>query len=171
MSGYGILLLFVIVAAIVLLIMAFIARTTHESTLPQNDVTPTGYALRRSWLWVLGGITLVALGISLPAFPYPQGRQTGAHHYRVTAMQYSFQVTPAVVTAGDPIVFDVTSKDVNHGFGVYDPAGHLIAQVQAMPQYVNHLPLRLTARGHYTVRCLEYCGIAHAAMQGAFEVR
>lgn len=82
-----------------------------------------------------------------------------------------FQVTPAVVAAGDPIVFDVTSKDVNHGFGIYDPAGHLVAQVQAMPEYVNHLPLRLTARGHYTVRCLEYCGIAHAAMQGAFEVR
>lgn len=90
MSSSGILLLFIVVAAIVLLIMAFIARTTHESTLAQSDVTPTGYALRRGWLWVLGGVTLVALGISLPAFPYAQGRQTGAHHYRVTAMQYAF---------------------------------------------------------------------------------
>ena len=171
MSGQTILLLFVIVTALVLLIMAFIARTTHEPTLRQSDVTTTGYALRRGWLWVLAGVMLIALGISLPAFPYPQGRQAGAHHYSVTAMQYAFLVTPAVVTAGDPVVFDVTSKDVNHGFGIYDPAGHLVAQVQAMPQYVNHLPLRLTARGHYTVRCLEYCGIAHAAMQGAFEVR
>lgn len=171
MNGQTILLLFIAVAALLLLIMAFIARTTHEPALRQSDVTPPGYALRRGWLWVLAAVTLVALGISLPAFPYPQGRQTGAHHYRVTAMQYAFQITPPFVAAGDPIVFDVTSKDVNHGFGIYDPAGHLVAQVQAMPEYVNHLPLRLTTRGRYTIRCLEYCGIAHAAMQGAFEVR
>lgn len=171
MSGHSVLIMFVIIAALSLLLMAFIARTTHDTPLQQAAVTPPGYALRRGWLWVLAGVSVIALGISIPAFPYPQGRQTGAHHYRVTAMQYGFQVTPSSVVARDPIVFDVTSKDVNHGFGIYDPAGHLIAQVQAMPMYVNHLPLRLARRGHYTIRCLEYCGIAHASMQGAFEVR
>ena len=39
--------------------------------------------------------------------------------------------------------FDVTSVDVNHGFGVYDPNGRLIGSVQAMPGYTNELELDL----------------------------
>jgi cytochrome c oxidase subunit 2 len=65
----------------------------------------------------------------------------------------------------------VTATDVNHGFGIYTPNGKVFAQVQAMPDYVNHLELIFLVPGHYTVRCLEYCGIAHAAMHGEFDVR
>lgn len=154
----------------VLLVMAAIARTTHAATLPQSDVTPPGYALRRGWLWVLAAVALVSLGVSLPAFPYPAARAQNVRHYAVTAMQYGFQAPP-VLPVNTPIVFDVTSRDVNHGFGIYDPRGRLYAQVQAMPMYVNHLPVTFRTPGHYTIRCMEYCGIAHAAMQGAFDVR
>lgn len=170
MNGQNILLGFVIAAAAILVLMAAIARTTHEPTMAQAEVTPAGYALRRGWLWVLAAVAVVALGISIPAFPYSTAREPQARHFSVVAMQYGFQLAP-VIPARTPVVFDVTSRDVNHGFGIYDPSDRLVAQVQAMPQYVNHLPVRFTARGHYTIRCLEYCGIAHAAMQGAFEVR
>jgi hypothetical protein len=57
-------------------------------------------------------------------------------HYSVTAMQYGFNL-PQSVPADTPIVFDVTSRDVNRGFGIYDPEGSLIAQVQAMPDYID----------------------------------
>ena len=169
-SSHTVLIGFLVAAAAVLLLMAAVARTTHEPTLQQSQVTPPGYALRRNWLWVLAAVALVSLGISLPAFPYPSAQSRGVHHYAVTAMQYGFQ-NPPVIPANQPVVFDVTSKDVNHGFGIYDPAGRLYAQVQAMPMYVNHLPVTFHAPGHYTIRCMEYCGIAHSAMQGAFEVR
>jgi cytochrome c oxidase subunit 2 len=68
------------------------------------------------------------------------------------------------------IIFEVTSRDVNHGFGVYDPQGHLIAQVQAMPDYVNYLEVTFHQPGRYTVRCLEYCGIGHAMMEKTISV-
>jgi len=119
---------------------------------------------------VLAAAAVAALVLSIPAFPYGKPATLTGRHYAVTAMQYAFEL-PATVPADTPVVFDVTSTDVNHGFGIYDPQDRLVAQVQAMPQYVNHLPLRFVQRGRYTVRCLEYCGIAHAAMQGAFEVR
>jgi len=106
---------------------------------------------------------------TIPHFPYGSAQSLG-RHYRVIAQQYSFEL-PAIVPADTPVVFDVTSRDVNHGFGIYDPGGRLVGQVQAMPDYVNHLPFRFHLAGHYTVRCLEYCGIAHAAMQGGFDVR
>jgi cytochrome c oxidase subunit 2 len=161
---------FLIAAAAILIVMAAIARTTTQPEEPQSQVTAAGYRLRRGWLWVLAAAALAALALSIPSFPYGKPATLAGEHYAVTAMQYGFEL-PRSVPADAPIVFDVTSKDVNHGFGIYDPQGRLIAQVQAMPNYVNHLPLRLHAEGHYTVRCLEYCGIAHAAMQGGFEVR
>ena len=161
---------FLVAAAAILVVMAAIARTTIEPRETQAAVTSTGYRLRKGWLWALGAAAVVALAISLPSFPYGKPATLSGRHFTVIASQYSFELPPAV-PAGKNIVFDVTSKDVNHGFGIYDPRGHLVAQVQAMPDYVNHLPLRFSVRGHYVVRCLEYCGIAHAAMQGAFEVR
>jgi cytochrome c oxidase subunit II len=161
---------FLAAAAAILIVMAFIARTTTQPQEPQAAVTAAGYRLRRGWLWVLAAAAAGAFALSLPSFPYGKPERFIGRHYSITAMQYSFEL-PAVVAANTPIVFDVTAKDVNHGFGIYDPQGRLIAQVQAMPQYVNHLPLRLREQGRYTVRCLEYCGIAHAAMLGRFEVR
>ncbi|HEY9179147.1 MAG TPA: hypothetical protein VIO32_00405, partial [Candidatus Baltobacteraceae bacterium] len=106
---------------------------------------------------------------TIPHFPYASA-QTPGKHFTVVAQQYSFAL-PTALPANTPVVFDVTSRDVNHGFAIYDPQGRLIGQVQAMPDYVNHLPFVFHVRGHYTVRCLEYCGIAHASMQGGFEVR
>ena len=169
-SSHVVLVGFLVAAGAVILLMAAIARTTHQPTLEQAQVTPPGYALRRGWLWVLAAVTVLALGISIPAFPYPGAQDRKLPHYRVTAMQFGF-INPPVIPLDKEIVFDVTSKDVNHGFGIYDPRGRLYAQVQAMPLYVNHLPVRFRTPGHYTIRCMEYCGIAHAAMQGAFEVR
>jgi cytochrome c oxidase subunit 2 len=161
---------FLVAAAAIVILMAAIARTTKQAPEPQSVVTATGYRLRRGWLWVLAAVAVAAFALSLPEFPYGKPATLTGRHYTVTAMQYSFEL-PSSVPADTPIVFDVTSNDVNHGFGIYDPRGRLIAQVQAMPQYVNHLPLRLRETGRYTVRCLEFCGIAHAAMEGAFEVR
>jgi cytochrome c oxidase subunit 2 len=161
---------FLVAAAAIVVVMAAIARTTTQPPEPQSVVTAAGYRLRRGWLWVLAAAAAAAFALSLPEFPYGKPATPAGQHYAVTAMQYSFEL-PSTVPADSPIVFDVISNDVNHGFGIYDPKDRLIAQVQAMPQYVNHLPLRLHETGRYTVRCLEFCGIAHAAMEGSFEVR
>ena len=65
--------------------------------------------------------------------------------------------------------FDVTSIDVNHGFGLYDPHGHLIGSVQAMPGYHNELDLTMS-EGVYRIRCLEFCGLNHSPMETTFAV-
>lgn len=161
---------FLLTTCVILIIMLAVAKSTTEPPQAQSVVTATGYRLRKGWLWLLAAAAVVALVISIPSFPYGKAETLGGQHFPVTALQYGFDL-PATIPADTPVVFDVTSRDVNHGFGIYDPSGHLVAQVQAMPDYTNHLPLRLTTKGHYTVRCLEYCGIAHAAMQGGFDVR
>jgi cytochrome c oxidase subunit II len=167
----GLLVLKIFLCAAVAAITAFIVIALYGSRtpVPQEVVTARGYAVRRYWFATILIVVVAAFAITIPHFPYPSAATTGKH-YTVIAQQYFFTL-PAVVPADTPVIFDVTARDVNHGFGIYDPSGRLIGQVQAMPDYVNHLPFNFRVRGRYIVRCLEYCGIGHSAMQGSFEVR
>ena len=68
-----------------------------------------------------------------------------------------------------PVAFVTRSQDVNHGFGVY--RGHeLIAQIQVVPGKSSTLVHTFHRTGVYTVLCLEFCGVGHAAMRATFEV-
>jgi len=172
-SAVGTLVLasFLIVAALATGVMLALALAGARSPLPQSAVASRGYAIRRWWFWIVLVTAVAAFAVSIPWFPYPTaGELASRRHFRIVAQQYSF-VLPAVVPIRTPVVFDVTSHDVNHGFGIYAPDGSLVSQVQAMPDYVNHLPFEFTRPGHYTVRCLEYCGLAHAVMQAGFDVK
>lgn len=169
MSGLVVLKIFLGAAVAAIAAFVFVAQYRAGAPASQETVTHAGYTIRRWWFAIIVVVALAAFAITIPEFPYPRSATSGKH-FTVIAQQYSFTL-PAVVPAETPIVFDVTARDVNHGFGIYDPDGHLIGQVQAMPDYVNHLPFLFRARGRYTVRCLEFCGIGHAGMQGSFEVR
>lgn len=164
-------LAFLLIAACVIALMVAIAQTARLAPIPQSAVEQRGYAIRRWWFRAVLAAIALALAITIPMFPYPKAAATAIHaSYRVTAQQYGF-VMPPNIRAGERVDFAVTSSDVNHGFGIYDPQGRLVAQVQAMPHYVNHLQVAFTQRGTYTVRCLEYCGIGHAYMRSQFEVK
>lgn len=149
--------------------MILVALYGSRKPVAQDVVSAKGYAIRRYWFGAVLAAAIAVFVFTIPHFPYANA-QTPGKHYTVVAQQYSFML-PATLPADTPVVFDVTSRDVNHGFAIYDPNGRLVGQVQAMPDYINHLPFEFHVRGHYIVRCLEYCGIAHAAMQGGFDVR
>lgn len=167
----GIFSVFLVVAVVVLIVMIGLANYRASQPLAQADVTSAGYRLRRYWFWAILIGSVATFAITIPRFPYSQAHELpAARHLSVLAQQYGFQIG-GPLTANTDFIFDVTSKDVNHGFGIYAPDGRLVSQVQAMPGYVNHLHVRFAQRGHYLIRCLEYCGIAHAAMQGGFDVR
>lgn len=170
-NGTFIFEIFIAVAALAVAAMLFLANYRSREPLPQEIVTSRGYALRRYWFWLVLVVAISTFAITIPYFPYPRASAANdVKHFSVVAQQYGFALS-AVIPLDVPVIFDVTSKDVNHGFGIYAPDGAIIGQVQAMPDYVNHLPMTFTVPGHYTIRCLEYCGIAHASMQGGFDVK
>jgi cytochrome c oxidase subunit II len=133
-------------------------------------VRRVGYWLRKRWLALLLVIGVLVIGISLFDLPYASGGAAGRTVVKVTGGQFFWSLAPDRVPAGTRVRFDVTSVDVNHGFGFYDPHGHLIGSVQAMPGYHNHLDLNLTDPGVYRIRCLEYCGLSHSTMESSFTV-
>ncbi len=88
----------------------------------------------------------------------------------VNAIQFGFEMSEYQAKVGQPIEFNVTSSDVNHGFGIYDENMVVITQTQAMPGYTNKLYYTFTKPGKYKILCLEYCGLAHHFMIADFEV-
>jgi cytochrome c oxidase subunit II len=159
-------------AAISLLLAGTFATIARQagSDVAFERVQRTGYWLRKRWLALLVVLGVVVMGISLFDLPYASGSASGRTVVKVTSGQFFWTFAPPDVPAGARIRFDVTSIDVNHGFGLYDPHGHLIGSVQAMPGYHNELDLTLTEVGAYRIRCLELCGLNHATMENTFAV-
>ena len=133
-------------------------------------VHDVGYWLRKRWLALLLVIGVLVVGISLFDLPFATGSGVGRTVVKVTGGQFFWSLSPDRVPVGSHVRFDVTSVDVNHGFGLYDPHGHLIGSVQAMPGYDNKLDLNLTEAGVYQIRCLELCGLNHSTMESTFTV-
>ena len=155
----------------VIAVLMAVARHAHGPALSYAEVSKPGYALRSVWLWVVLVTATAAVVASLFALPYPTS--AGASHavpVRVVGQQYAWQMSSTRFHVGETVDFAVTSVDVNHGYGLYDPTGALMAQVQAMPDYVNHLLVTFRQPGTYIVRCLEYCGELHQVMEFTFTV-
>jgi cytochrome c oxidase subunit II len=129
-----------------------------------------GYWLRKRWLALLVVVGVLVIGISFFELPYASGSDAGHTVVKVTGGQFFWSLAPDRVPAGAHVRFDVTAVDVNHGFSLYDPGGHLIGSVQAMPGYHNKLDLTLNQPGLYRIRCFEFCGLNHATMFGSFRV-
>jgi cytochrome c oxidase subunit 2 len=137
---------------------------------PFPRVQAVAYWIRRWWLGLLAALLVVVVGASLLAAPYSSGSASSRMRVAVTGGQFYWTIRPAEIPAGAPVRFEVTSADVNHGFGIYDPDGRMVGSVQAMPGYLNRLDLTFDRPGRYEILCLEFCGVLHHRMTGAFTV-
>jgi len=74
--------------------------------------------------------------------------------------------TEVVIPADRPVRFDITSRDVIHGFAVPE----LGLKQDAFPQQINSLQTTAYEEGTYQGYCTEYCGVAHSQMYFTVEV-
>lgn len=146
----------------------------------------------RRWRLVLCVLLVVvlgsALGVTLARMPYDRWPdEIPEHTVFVSGKQFAFAVSDAPISTDEEweeqtyseivsvradalVEFRVSTLDVNHSMGLYDPAGTLIGQVQAMPGYLNRLRMRFSQPGRYLILCLELCGNGHSRMRGVFDV-
>lgn len=161
---------FAAIAVLLAAVFSVVGLSAREEVAYER-VQRAGYWLRQRWLGLLLVLGVLVLGLTFFDLPYASGSAANRTLVKVTGGQFFWSVVPDQVEANRPLRFDVTSVDVNHGFGIYDPHGHLVGSVQAMPGYHNELDLTLGLAGVYRIRCLEFCGLDHAVMQGSFTVR
>ncbi len=163
------LVIFGVIAFLVLLVFAIGADSSRQE-IPLERVQRQGYWFRKRWLAFLAALVPVLVGISILTTPFARGGGADRVLVKVTSGQFFFTFAPASVPAGSKVRFVVTTRDVTHGFGLYNPGGELIGSVQAMPGYTNNLDLTLSRPGSYHVLCFEFCGLGHHVMQGTFTV-
>lgn len=121
-----VLIIFATLSLGIVAIFTWVALSTRAPALSPSVVTEQGNQVRRYWV----GALLVALGLSfvitLPRYPYAnEAAQAASTHYPVEALQYAF-LMPTELPVNTPVTFDVTARDVNHGFGIYDPGDRLV---------------------------------------------
>ncbi|MCC7425312.1 MAG: cytochrome c oxidase subunit II [Alphaproteobacteria bacterium] len=155
-----------VLSLLAILSLAAVALRVRALAHERRDYAPVqigAYRIRAIGFWLL---VLVGLPTSVWLFrANPYTVQAAAPQVvNATGYQWYWELDTSQVTAGRPVKFRVTSADVNHGFGLYDEAGTLVAQTQAMPGYINRLTHVFEAPGTYRVLCLEYCGLVHHNM-------
>jgi cytochrome c oxidase subunit 2 len=72
----------------------------------------------------------------------------------------------AYVPANSIVIFNVTSRDVYHQFGI----PYFRVKTDAIPGRYTPVWIQTTEPGNYTVQCFELCGAGHATMIGKLVV-
>lgn len=135
-----------------------------------ENIAPKAYRLRTVLLVIVLFAGAVLAYQTMRPWPHNGEAAPTVKRFHINSMQWAWEMEPQQLVAGDEVEFSVTSKDVNHGFGLYDPNDKLVAQVQAMPGFENRVRYRFVTPGTYQILCMEYCGLAHHRMVTSIEV-
>ena len=78
------------------------------------------------------------------------------------AQMWQFQPAEISIPAGSEVDFFLTSKDVVHGFHIYEKNVNMMAVYGG----INKTTVKFDEPGVYKIVCHEYCGIGHQNMEG-----
>jgi len=164
------LVLMTAIAAVFLWVVAGASRAGGDA----GAIASSAFRFRDRLFWVVIAAGVVVSFATLWKWPIAGHAEDAAKPdvvIRATAFQWRWEIDRTTVEPGQLVEFELTSRDVNHGFALYKDKNHVVAQAQAMPGYVSRLQVRFTEPGDYEVLCLEYCGVAHHAMRAVIKVR
>ena len=122
------------------------------------------YKLRSKIFWLILVIGVVVTVFTLTPWPHKSDAGPINNRIEAKARQWAWSLSEDKVKVGQTIEFLVTAEDVTHAFALYDPEQKMVAQVQAMPGFVNKVRYQFTKAGTYKILCLEYCALAHHGM-------
>ncbi len=141
---------------------------------PEPSGTKHRKLARLEGLWITAVVVLFILVnvLSIGYMPTVATAQTAKteqdiQQVDVTARSWSYEISDREFEVGRPVRFSVKSADTMHGFAVYHPDGGILFTMMLIPGMEEPTSLihTFTEPGEYKVRCLEYCGLAHHAMQ------
>jgi cytochrome c oxidase subunit 2 len=120
---------------------------------------------------------LVVLGVSLHLITYntipwtpidlDRSSVTPDKTFSIIVEKHHF-ILPAdklVIKSGETVLFDVTSRDLTYGFGLFRPDNSMVFQMQVVPGHRNDLVWIFNKPGIYTIKSTEYSGPAGVSMQ------
>ena len=91
---------------------------------------------------------------------------TNLYQVYAVAQMWQFQPAEIYIPVGATVDLYLTSKDVVHGFDIYDKNVNMMAVYGG----INKTTIRFDEPGVYKIVCHEYCGVGHQNMQGEIVV-
>jgi len=175
--GFGLQFL-AIVFVLVALLFAVLLGALFWSTKHPNESKKNGLErFERNYVIIFLATVLVFSTSTLGLLPYPYAHPDIHPTLIVDVRAQQFQwclsyypnwgtdcQTDLQIPIGSIVLFNTSSIDVNHGFGLYSANGQILDQVQVMPGYYNNIIFQFTTSGPYYIRCLEFCGYGHFGM-------
>ena len=119
------------------------------------------------YIWM---VFLIVVGVSLHIFTYntipwapmdlnrSEIQADKVFNIEVANHKFILPKEEMVVSTGDKVLFDVTSKDLTYGFGVFRPDHSMVFQMQVVPGSRNDILWQFAKPGSYTIRSTEYSG-------------
>ena len=113
---------------------------------------------------------LVVLGVSLHIITYNtipwssvdlhRGDYTPDKTFEITVEKHEFYLPSEklVIDCNDLVLFDVTSKDLTYGFGLFRQDNSMLFQMQVVPGHRNDILWKFESPGIYSIRSTEYSG-------------
>ena len=97
------------------------------------------------------------------AYSEPKVNQLDSLTYEIyyVASMWQFQPSEVYVPVGAEVDMYLTSKDVVHGFNIYDKNVNMMATYGSL----NKARVKFDKPGVYDVVCHEYCGVGHQNMR------
>ena len=153
---------------------AYVALNSGKRENEYAQLQKRAYRVRTKLFWIMVIVLGPAMIYTLVDLPYYSrtllNNTSTVQVVDVTGYEWRWELSRNQVAKDEPVEFRVTSADVNHGFGIYDPDMRLVAQTQAMPGYTNKIHYTFTKEGTYKLLCMEYCGIGHHEMTAEIKV-
>jgi cytochrome c oxidase subunit 2 len=116
-------------------------------------------------------VTLTAFSALLLFFAVPLLRsgdaQTSERIIKITAHKFAYEPNEIELKVGEPVVLELTSKDVTHGFNIPD----LGLRTDIEPGETARVRLVPEKPGTFEFHCDNFCGIDHESMSATIIVR
>ncbi|HVN57275.1 MAG TPA: hypothetical protein VMT63_03160 [Bacteroidales bacterium] len=145
---------------IILLIAWFSYKVTHQGK--NNMVKPAFFYTFVGFLTVLGVSLHIITYNTIPWAKMDLDRRDikPDKTYLITVKDHAFILPQEkmVVNVNEKVLFDVTSKDLTYGFGLFRPDNSMVFQMQVVPGHRNDILWKFDRPGVYTIRSTEYSG-------------
>ena len=146
---------------VIILLMAWFGYKITKSG-KSNKVSAGLFYTFVAFLTVLGVSLHIITYNTIPWTPVDlnRGDYTPDKTFEITVANHEFTLPDEklLIDCDDLVLFDVTSKDLTYGFGVFRQDNSMVFQMQVVPGHRNDILWKFEKPGIYTIRSTEYSG-------------
>ncbi len=153
---------------VIILVMLWFAMRITKTGNGKNKVKPVLFYTFVAFLTILGVSLHIITYNTIPWAEMDLNRHeiTADKSFQIFVEDHEFILPEEemLVNVGEIVEFDVTSRDLTYGFGLFRQDNSMLFQMQVVPGHRNDILWKFLKPGIYTIRSTEYSGPKGVAM-------